>query len=74
VAAARNVSDRELALALTGPVARGDTATVRRHLDALANEPDLRELYRRLSQELLRLPLGHSREVLAELERLLAGP
>jgi nicotinate (nicotinamide) nucleotide adenylyltransferase len=38
---------------VTGPVARGDAATVRGHLEAL--EPDARALYRVLSEQLERL-------------------
>lgn len=68
-AAAQNVASRELARALTGPLARGDLETIKGHLAALTPYPDLRELYRRLSQELLRLPLGHNAEKLAALER-----
>lgn len=70
-AAAGNVARLELPRALTGPVARGDVATVAAHLDALEREPELRELYRRLSAELLRLPLGHDRETAERLRALL---
>jgi predicted short-subunit dehydrogenase-like oxidoreductase (DUF2520 family) len=73
LSAAANVSKLKLADALTGPIARGDVATVEAHLRALAVDPGLRELYRRLSAELLRLPLGHSDEVAARLRELL-GP
>ena len=73
LSAAANVAKLELADALTGPIARGDVATVEAHLRALAIEPGLRELYRRLSEELLRLPLGHSDEVAAPLRKLLEG-
>ena len=42
--------------ALTGPVARGDADTVRRHLDAMQDLPaPLRELYREFGQHLLPL-------------------
>ena len=57
LSAAQNVSRMELAEALTGPVARGDVETVARHLASLEAAPALRELYRRLSLELLQLPL-----------------
>ena len=70
-AAAANVATEPLAQALTGPVARGDVATVQQHLRALEAEPDLRELYRRLALELLRLDLGHPREVVDALRRAL---
>jgi predicted short-subunit dehydrogenase-like oxidoreductase (DUF2520 family) len=59
LAASANVAALELRDALTGPVARGDVATVEAHLRALAADPALRELYRALSAELLRLPLVH---------------
>jgi predicted short-subunit dehydrogenase-like oxidoreductase (DUF2520 family) len=70
-AGAANVASRELVEALTGPLARGDFATVQRHLAALAAEPDLREVYRALSAELLRLPLNLPRETLQRLTELL---
>jgi predicted short-subunit dehydrogenase-like oxidoreductase (DUF2520 family) len=41
------------AAALTGPIRRGDAATVRRHLAAL--EPEERRLYRELGLVALRL-------------------
>jgi predicted short-subunit dehydrogenase-like oxidoreductase (DUF2520 family) len=74
VAAANNVARMDLAAALTGPVARGDIATMARHLEALERDPELRELYRRLSNELLRLPLGHDEATAGRLRELLAGP
>jgi predicted short-subunit dehydrogenase-like oxidoreductase (DUF2520 family) len=43
--------------ALTGPIARGDTETIARHLRSLENIPDLRALYRALAAQLLELPL-----------------
>ena len=68
---AQNVASRELVDALTGPVARGDVETVERHLAALSADGDLRELYRLLAGELLRLPLSHSPETSAALRTLL---
>jgi predicted short-subunit dehydrogenase-like oxidoreductase (DUF2520 family) len=68
--AAGNIEAHELPEALTGPVARGDIATVQRHLAAL-DDASLRALYRGLAAELLRLPLGHSPEVASRLEALL---
>ena len=70
--ASRNVAERALSEALTGPVARGDVATVGRQLAAL-DEPALRELYRRLGAELLALDLGHSPEVAARLRAILGA-
>ncbi len=56
--------------ALTGPVARGDTATVARHLQALAEQlPDLLPAYQALGLEALNLGPGHP-----DLQRLLASP
>lgn len=43
--------------ALTGPIARGDIATVERHLAALRDDPELHALYRALGSRLLKLPL-----------------
>ncbi|MBK6560851.1 DUF2520 domain-containing protein [Candidatus Amarobacter glycogenicus] len=59
-AAAANIGKLELVDALTGPIARGDLATVTAHLRALQGEPELLVLYRLLAGELLRLSLPHS--------------
>jgi predicted short-subunit dehydrogenase-like oxidoreductase (DUF2520 family) len=72
LAAAANVEALPLERALTGPVARGDVATVERHLAALAARPALRELYRRLALELLALDLGHDAGTTRALRALLA--
>lgn len=45
-----NISRHGLAHGLTGPIRRGDVATVRRHLDALAESTELASLYRLLGQ------------------------
>ncbi|MGE3855667.1 MAG: Rossmann-like and DUF2520 domain-containing protein [Dehalococcoidia bacterium] len=71
LAAAANAARLPPERALTGPVARGDVATVRRHLEALAGEPDLAALYRALARELARLDLGHAPEVSAALRAVL---
>ena len=42
---ARNLIDQGLPQALTGPIARGDVATVRRHLEALADAPEALHAY-----------------------------
>jgi predicted short-subunit dehydrogenase-like oxidoreductase (DUF2520 family) len=47
-------SDRGLPDALTGPVVRGDLATVSRHLEALHADPELEAAYRAVSLLLLR--------------------
>lgn len=71
LAAAANAARLPPAQALTGPVARGDVATVQRHLEALAGEPELAALYRALARELARLDLGHAPEVSAALRAVL---
>jgi len=53
--------------ALTGPVMRGDTATVAGHLDALRDHPNAAALYRNLSLEMLRLVGPEGREAIAGL-------
>jgi predicted short-subunit dehydrogenase-like oxidoreductase (DUF2520 family) len=69
--AAGAIAERELADALTGPIARGDVASVARHLEVLAQDPERALLYRALGRELLRLPLGLTPEVHAALAALL---
>jgi predicted short-subunit dehydrogenase-like oxidoreductase (DUF2520 family)/catechol 2,3-dioxygenase-like lactoylglutathione lyase family enzyme len=41
--------------ALTGPAARGDTETVKRHVEALSSDPQLRDLYQTLAARTIRL-------------------
>ncbi len=53
--AVANVGERGLAQGLTGPIRRGDTGTVARHLSALAADPALHELYRVLGRRALGL-------------------
>ena len=72
--AARSIATLPLAKALTGPIARGDVATVERHLDALRREPEIAALYRALGAELLRLPLGHTEATATRLRALLDTP
>ena len=46
-----NVIARGPAKAITGPIVRGDTQTIRRHIDALASaEPEVLEAYRALAK------------------------
>jgi predicted short-subunit dehydrogenase-like oxidoreductase (DUF2520 family) len=51
----QNVKNLGPAEALTGPVRRGDEATVRKHLEALCGEPGADEIYRVLGRRVLRL-------------------
>lgn len=62
------------AAALTGPVVRGDVATVRAHLDALAPDlPEAAAAYRALSRAvLIAVRLGLEPEAAAALDQLLA--
>jgi predicted short-subunit dehydrogenase-like oxidoreductase (DUF2520 family) len=73
-ASAQAIAGRPLTEALTGPVARGDVETVRHHLEALAPEADLSQLYRSLASELLRLELGLPEDVAATLAELVGAP
>jgi predicted short-subunit dehydrogenase-like oxidoreductase (DUF2520 family) len=59
--------------ALTGPVARGDVETVRAHLAALADMPEVLEVYRVLSMEAIPLAesAGAERGRVQELKRVL---
>jgi predicted short-subunit dehydrogenase-like oxidoreductase (DUF2520 family) len=57
-AASNLVEAGDAADALTGPVARGDSATVGRHLDAVAGDAEADALYRALARATLRLAGG----------------
>ena len=75
LAAARNVSAGDLADVLTGPIARGDIATIERQLSTLDGDADseLGQLYRQLGRELLRLELGQPPDVLERMRSLLGA-
>jgi predicted short-subunit dehydrogenase-like oxidoreductase (DUF2520 family) len=60
-ASADNMRESEPAMALTGPVSRGDVDTVRAHVAALAPFPELLAIYRVLTREAL--PLAVARGV-----------
>lgn len=50
--------------AFTGPLVRGDVATIRRHLQALRALPEVREVYVALARSALRtLPVAHKTEI-----------
>ncbi len=56
----RNLSEVAPAQALTGPIVRGDSGTLRKHLDALdQSDPQLAQLYRLLGLRTLRLAAEH---------------
>ena len=48
--ALKNVALHGTTGGLTGPIRRGDTATVERHLEALRGKPELAEIYRTLAR------------------------
>lgn len=48
--ALENVIGHGTTAGLTGPVRRGDVATIHRHLDALRGKPELAEIYRALAR------------------------
>jgi predicted short-subunit dehydrogenase-like oxidoreductase (DUF2520 family) len=48
--ALRNIAARGTTGGLTGPVRRGDLATVTRHLEAIHDRPELVEIYRALAR------------------------
>jgi len=50
-----NVDARGTTDGLTGPVRRGDAATVQRHLDALRARPELAEIYRALARHAIEI-------------------
>jgi len=72
-AAVENASASTPSAALTGPVARGDVETVRAHLAALSNAPEVLEVYRVLSKEAIPLAerAGAERGKLEELGQVL---
>jgi predicted short-subunit dehydrogenase-like oxidoreductase (DUF2520 family) len=51
----QNVNNLGLEKALTGPILRGDAATVRKHLKALRDDPHARGVYLVMGKQLLRL-------------------
>jgi predicted short-subunit dehydrogenase-like oxidoreductase (DUF2520 family) len=71
----QNVKNLGPRKALTGPILRGDVATVREHLEALRRDPHAREVYVVMGKQALRLaeksglPAGRVRN----LKRLLEG-
>lgn len=53
--ALRNIAAHGTTDGLTGPVRRGDLATVSRHLDAIRDRPELAEIYRALARRALEI-------------------
>lgn len=48
--ALRNITAHGTTAGLTGPVRRGDAATIQRHLEAIKSRPELAEIYRALAR------------------------
>ena len=73
--AVANLDGAAAADALTGPIARGDVETVRRHLAALAAEPETRALYAALSLAAVELARrgGTSDDALGRIAGMLEG-
>jgi predicted short-subunit dehydrogenase-like oxidoreductase (DUF2520 family) len=71
--AVSNLADADPEAVLTGPVVRGDAATVQRHLQALRGDPEARALYRRLSYAALEIAThrGVDPARLAEIQKVL---
>jgi predicted short-subunit dehydrogenase-like oxidoreductase (DUF2520 family) len=58
VGALQNVETLGVGEALTGPIARGDVTTIKRHLEALAlMRPEISEVYRTLGREAVHIAL-----------------
>lgn len=69
-----NCSNTSPSKGLTGPIARGDVGTVRKHLEALMEEPKLSRMYRTMGLETLQLASLEKlkdKTVISELEQLL---
>ncbi len=73
MAAADNLRHQSGAASLTGPIVRGDAATVRAHLTALAGDADALAIYRALSRAALPLAreTGTDPRALADIDRAL---
>ncbi len=69
---ARNVIEVGLPAALTGPIARGDVATVERHLRALAAHPELDRIYRATARRVTKVAAEKGRADAAALARIRA--
>ena len=72
-AAVSNLAEHSPAEVLTGPVVRGETETLIRHLAALRSDADARAVYKRLSLAALTMAAqrGVDPETIAEMQRIL---
>ena len=71
----RNVKEFDIQDSLTGPVVRGDSATIKAHLDALRRFPGYKEAYRKLALVALQTARkrGLSPQKIRALKNLLGG-
>jgi len=69
--ASEQIARLPLEQALTGPLLRGDVATLAAHMSALQALPDVRALYVRLARGLLELPLALDPDQRAQITALL---
>jgi predicted short-subunit dehydrogenase-like oxidoreductase (DUF2520 family) len=60
--AVNNLRNLPPSQAITGPAARGDEGTIRRHLDALRRDSELQRLYRLLADRTKRLAQGNKED------------
>ena len=68
----RNYLYQDAAAAFSGPLVRGDVATVRKHLQELEKVPEAREVYVALAKAALKnLPVRNRKAVERELHRLM---
>jgi predicted short-subunit dehydrogenase-like oxidoreductase (DUF2520 family) len=76
--ALRNIAAKGTTEGLTGPIRRGDAATIQRHLDALQVKPDVAEIYRALARRAVEIaaridgPDAPDRDGLAAIRAILA--
>ncbi len=65
----RNYREHDAASAFSGPLARGDVATVRKHLDELKKVPEAREAYVALAKAAVKqLPVKNRKALIQELD------
>lgn len=71
--AVSNIADTPAEAALTGPVMRGETDTIMRHLEAIRGDPEARAVYKRMSLAALEIAsrAGIDPERIEEMRKLL---
>jgi predicted short-subunit dehydrogenase-like oxidoreductase (DUF2520 family) len=72
-AAVSNLAETSPVEALTGPIVRGETETLIRHLSALRRNAEARAVYKRLSISALEIAVerGVAPEIIEEMRRVL---